>query len=84
MTKVDNTKPVTKKVLIETLIEFWEQVAYPMIEKKADAIDVNQKIDQTRTELKAEIIENRRLIRDQEWNAPTKSEFTVSKNGSAV
>jgi cell division protein FtsL len=75
----DDSKPVTKKVLIETLIEFWKQVAYPMIEKKADITTVKSgfdqlsyKIDKVATDVK----DIKRKITDIELDTPTKSEFT--------
>jgi hypothetical protein len=68
---LDDHKPVTQKALMNTLIDFWTDIAYPMIDEKANKIDVTHAIDKLSTDVK-DI--KRRLI-DIELDTPTKSEF---------
>ena len=62
--------------MYEVLIEFWENLIYPELQKKANKADVDQQFKQLRAGLKNEIRDNRRLIQDLQMDTPTKSEFT--------
>ena len=68
---LDDSKPVTQKVLLNTLVDFWEQIAYPMIDKKSDKVD----IEKLEIKLSSEIKHNRRLIRGLQLDTPTMEEF---------
>jgi hypothetical protein len=69
--KLDDNKPVTQKVLMNTLMDFWEQVMVPELDKKADKSD----IESFRAETNAHLRDIDRKLIDQEMDTPTKSEF---------
>jgi hypothetical protein len=69
--QLDDNKPVTQKVLMNTLMDFWEQVMVPELDKKADKSD----IESFRAETNAHLRDIDRKLIDQEMDTPTKSEF---------
>jgi hypothetical protein len=69
--QLDDNKPVTQKVLMDTLMDFWEQVMVPELDKKADKSD----IESFRAETNAHLRDIDRKLIDQEMDTPTKSEF---------
>jgi hypothetical protein len=73
--QLDDSKPVTQKVLVNTLMstlmEFWEQVVMPELDKKADKSD----IESFRVETNAHLRDIDRKLIDQELDTPTKGEF---------
>ena len=77
-------KPLTQADLDHSLNKFWTKIweeilspAFEMLSEKIDKVDL--KIDHTKTELKAEIKENRRLIHDLQIDTPTRAEFNRLK-----
>jgi hypothetical protein len=69
--KLDDNKPVTQKVLMDTLMDFWEQVMIPELDKKAGVKDL-QRLE---TKMDNGFREVNRRLSDQEMDTPTKSEF---------
>lgn len=69
--KLDDTKPVTQKVLMDTLLDFYEQVLDPQFERKAD----KENIRKLQVKVDSGFRDISRRLTDQELDTPTKDEF---------
>ena len=81
--KYDAQKPLTQKVFMDSLIDFWEHIAYPMIENKADKIDVTNQIVALGNDIaivKSDVKDIKRRVIDIEADTPTRVEFKHLKD----
>lgn len=60
-------QPLTKQILMDTLVDFWEQIAYPTLQTKANQT--------TLLKIQADVQDIKRRLLDFEADTPSQSDL---------
>ncbi len=75
---IDNTKPVTQKTLLDTLMDFYEKVLGPEFDKINNKLEDHDKrfdgLEKNATDLKGDMREIKQDIRDLKADLPSQKD----------